>query len=94
MVDKNSQLIFNINIKAWLINDSPYDLILGRPTIEEHSLLDRISLAGNALALVWEEQKSVALISTLQKDRVRHPQKSIYNTHAGGGKIPEKTKKK
>jgi hypothetical protein len=94
MVDKNTQLIFNINIKAWLINDSPYDLILGRPTIEEHSLIDRISLAGNALALVWEEQKSVALSATLQNDREQHPQKSIYNTHAGGGKNPRKKPRK
>ena len=95
LLDKNSKNIFNLIIKAWLIKDSPYDLIIGRPTIEEHKLLDRISLAGNALALAWEEQKPSATVLTILNNHEKYPSETIEKNHEEEEKNPrEKNRKK
>ena len=47
LLHKHSKLIFNIKIKAWLIDNLPYPIIVGRPDIVKNSLLDKVSLAGD-----------------------------------------------
>ena len=48
MPNKHNKQTFSIPIKAWILKDCPYDIIVGRPDIEKHKLLDRVELSGNA----------------------------------------------
>ena len=46
--NRHNKQTFSIPIKAWILEDCPYDMIVGRPDIEKHKLLDRVELSGNA----------------------------------------------
>jgi hypothetical protein len=45
--NRHNKQTFSIPIKAWILEDCPYDMIVGRPDIEKHKLLDRVELSGN-----------------------------------------------
>ena len=46
VLNENNNKIENVSIKAWLLNTSPYDLIIGRPSIMTNKLLNKTSFAG------------------------------------------------
>ena len=63
-----------INIKCYILPDSNYDIILGRPDINKYQILDKVALSGDEFSELIKRKRT----------ETDHPVKSHYNR-----KIPE-----
>jgi len=54
LVNRFTNKLFYITIKAWILPNNKYSLIIGRPTIVENKLLDRILLDDKSYPLLIE----------------------------------------
>jgi hypothetical protein len=53
-----------IPVKAWLLQNCPYDLILGRPTIISNNLLDKTNISGDSFRFELSEKTTKTSEST------------------------------
>ena len=65
---------FDINIKCYILPDSNYDIILGRPDINKYQILDKVALSGDEFSELIKRKRSETDL----------PEKSHYNSN-----IPE-----
>ena len=67
-LNEQTNTIETITIEAWVLPNIPYDLIIGRPTITEHSLLSekKISLSGERFNFKYIRDEAICPSCTQQ----------------------------